>query len=131
MKASIQPGWHVYSKVQPRSAVAEPLKVVFNKNQKVALDGKTIELGKLEKTVDKSTKIAAHQYSNSLTVSQMVKLTKPGATTISGILTYQTCNDQRCLPSEDVEFSVPLHEHRLVYVIQIIGTQLECAIPFQ
>ena len=109
LKATIQPGWHVYSHIQPKDAIAQPLRIKFNRNPLAYSSGKAIELGKLEKYFDKETKVRANQYSNTLDVRQTVKVKGSHKTKFSGTLTYQTCNDERCLPPEDVEFEINLN----------------------
>lgn len=106
--ANIQPGWHVYSHIQPKKAVATPLSIKFNSGSGIRLEGKALEIGNLEKYNDESTGIMAYQYSNKLTVRQIIQI-KNVKGTVAGTLTYQTCNDERCLPPEDIEFDIKLH----------------------
>jgi thiol:disulfide interchange protein DsbD len=107
--ANIDPGWHVYSHVQPKKAVAVPLTIKFNPGEGTQLQGKALELGRLEKYHDESLGISAYQYSDKLVVRQTVKLKNPASKQLTGVLTYQTCNEVRCLPAEDVEFVVKLN----------------------
>ena len=44
-------------------------------------------------------------FENSVVFQQKIKL-KKAATTVKGKLEYMTCNDQKCLPPEDLDFSV-------------------------
>lgn len=106
--AIIDPGWHVYSHIQPKDAVAVPLTIKFNRGEGTQLQGKALEVGKLEKYNDESIGISAYQYSDKLVVRQLIKLKDPASKQITGILSYQTCNDVRCLPAEDIEFIVKL-----------------------
>ncbi|SKB34968.1 protein-disulfide reductase DsbD domain-containing protein [Daejeonella lutea] len=106
--ASIDPGWHIYSHVQPKKSVAERLAIKFTKGEGTHLEGNALEVGKLEKFSDESLGIYAYQYSDKLVVRQRVKLKNPASKQVSGVLRYQTCNDVRCLPAEDVDFVVKL-----------------------
>ena len=108
MVATIQHGWHLYSQTQPKDAIAEPTSFVFNKNPLVALDGKVKEIGNLEKFKDKELDISANQYSNKVTFVQRVKLRGKAKTNVTGKLTYQTCNDEKCLPAKTINLSVAL-----------------------
>jgi hypothetical protein len=108
MVASIQQGWHVYSQSQPKDAIAQPTTVVFNKNPLIELDGKLKEAGNLEKFKDKELDISANQYSNKVVFSQRVKMKGKAKTNVTGKLTYQTCNDEKCLPAKTINVSIPL-----------------------
>ena len=52
MKATIAPGWHLYSQTQPADAIAIPTEFVLNPNPLYILKGKIRELGKMEKYFD-------------------------------------------------------------------------------
>jgi hypothetical protein len=108
MIATIQHGWHVYSQNQPKDAIAEPTTVVFNKNPLIELDGKLKEAGNLEKFKDKELDISANQYSNKVVFSQRVKVKGKAKTNVTGKLTYQTCNDEKCLPAKTINLSIAL-----------------------
>src|SRR5438309_10710479 len=108
MVATIQPGWHLYSQVQPKDAIAEPTSFVFNKNPLVNLDGKVKEVGQMEKFKDEKLGVSANQYSNKVIFIQKVKLKGQAKTNLTGKLEYQTCNDQKCLPPKTVNVSVTL-----------------------
>ena len=105
-RASIQPGWHLYSQVQPDDAIAIPTGFSFHPNPVLVMDGKFKELGKLEKFHDKKLDLSANQYSNSVDFVQTVKLKANVKTNISGSVEFQTCNDEKCLPPKTVNFSV-------------------------
>jgi thiol:disulfide interchange protein DsbD len=108
MIATIQQGWHVYSQSQPKDAIAQPTTVVFNKNPLLELDGKLKESGNLEKFKDKDLDISANQYSNKVVFSQRVKVKGKAKTNVTGKLTYQTCNDEKCLPAKTINLSIAL-----------------------
>jgi Thiol:disulfide interchange protein DsbD, N-terminal len=108
MTATIEKGWHLYSQTQPKDAIAEPTSFNFNKNPLLVFDGKVKEVGKLEKYKDEQLGVAAHQYSNSVTFVQKVKLKGKAKTNVTGKLAYQTCNDKQCLPPKTVNISIAL-----------------------
>lgn len=108
MIASIQKGWHVYSQNQPKDAIAEPTSFAFNKNPLLSFDGDVKELGKLEKYKDEELDISANQYSNKVVFTQVVKVKGKAKTNVTGKLTYQTCNDEKCLPAKTINLSIPL-----------------------
>lgn len=106
--ATIQQGWHLYSQTQPKDAIAQPTSFVFNKNPLIELDGKVKEVGNLEKFKDKELDISANQYSNKVVFTQKVKLKGKAKTNVTGKLTYQTCDDVKCLPPKTVNMSIAL-----------------------
>ena len=108
MIATIQQGWHLYSQTQPKDAIAQPTSFVFNKNPLIELDGKVKEIGNLEKFKDKELDISANQYSNKVVFTQKVKLKGKAKTNVTGKLTYQTCDDVKCLPPKTVNLSIAL-----------------------
>lgn len=108
MTATIQDGWHLYSQVQPEDAIAIPTGFKINNNPLVQLDGKVKEIGKMEKFHDKKLDLSANQYSKSVNFVQVVKLRGSAKTNVSGSVTYQTCDDERCLPPKTVKFSIAL-----------------------
>ncbi|MGN6164942.1 MAG: protein-disulfide reductase DsbD domain-containing protein [Flavisolibacter sp.] len=109
MTATIQQGWHLYSQTQPEDAIAQPTSFDFNKNPLLDLNGKVKEVGKMEKYRDEKLDISANQYSNKVVFVQRVKMKGKAKTAITGKLEFQTCNDERCLPSKTVNFSIALH----------------------
>jgi thiol:disulfide interchange protein DsbD len=108
MIATIQQGWHLYSQTQPKDAIAQPTSFVFNRNPLIELDGKVKEIGNLEKFKDKELDISANQYSNKVVFTQKVKLKGKAKTNVTGKLTYQTCDDVKCLPPKTVNLSIAL-----------------------
>ncbi len=108
-KATIQNKWHLYSQTQPADAIVDPTSFVFNPNPLFSLEGKVGESGKMEKFTDKNLGISANQYSNTVTFTQKVKLKTKAKTNITGKVTYQTCDDQKCLPAKTVPFTIALN----------------------
>src|SRR5215204_4813025 len=109
LTATIQPGWHLYSQVQPDDAIAQPTSFTFNKNPLLDLDGKVKEVGKLEKYKDKTLDVSANQYSNKVVFVQRVKMKGKAKTNVTGKLEFQTCDDEKCLPPKTVNFSISLN----------------------
>ncbi|WP_121352085.1 protein-disulfide reductase DsbD domain-containing protein [Flavisolibacter nicotianae] len=108
MVATIQNGWHLYSQSQPKDAIAVPTTFEFSKNPLVQLDGKVKEAGKMERFTDKDLGVSANQYSKLVAFSQRVKLKGKAKSNVSGNVTYQTCDDKKCLPPKTVNFNIAL-----------------------
>ncbi|MCZ2459748.1 MAG: protein-disulfide reductase DsbD N-terminal domain-containing protein [Chitinophagales bacterium] len=109
LTATIQPGWHLYSQVQPEDAIAIPTGIKFNANPLIVLDKKVKEIGKMEKFHDEKLQLSANQYSGKVDFVQVVKLKASAKTNLSGSVEYQTCDDKKCLPPKTVNFSVAVH----------------------
>lgn len=105
-KATMQPGWHLYSQDQPEDAIAIPTGFTINNNPLLSLDGKIKEIGKLERFHDNTLDVSANQYSNSVDFVQVIKLKAAVKTNITGSVEYQTCNDEKCLPPKTINFNV-------------------------
>jgi hypothetical protein len=108
IKATIQNKWHLYSQKQPADAIAIPTSFKFSANPLLALDGKVLETGKLEKYTDKALGVSANQYSNTVVFTQKVKLKAKVKTKLTGSVEFQTCDDEKCLPPKTVNFAVTI-----------------------
>jgi thiol:disulfide interchange protein DsbD len=108
MTANIEPGWHLYSQVQPDDAIAEPTTFSFSKNPLLTIEGKIKEDGKMEKFHDAKLDVSANQYSKQVEFVQVVKIKGSAKTSVSGNVRYQTCNEEKCLPPKTVNFSIAL-----------------------
>jgi thiol:disulfide interchange protein DsbD len=108
MTANIQNGWHLYSQTQPKDAIAVPTSFQFSNNPLIQLDGNVKEAGKMEKFSDKDLGVSANQYSKMVMFSQKVKLRGKAKSNVSGNVTYQTCDNKKCLPPKTVSFNIAL-----------------------
>ena len=113
LTATMDEGWHIYSQTQPQEAIAEPTKIIFNKNPLLIISGKPKEIGTIQKYEDKQAGIVQYQYSFVEFVQQVTLKSNSKAdpshtlrTNISGTITYQACTDQMCLPPKTVSFSI-------------------------
>ena len=103
--AEIAKTWHVYAQDIPEGG---PIPTTFNfdKSDNYKLIDKTIEKGHLEEAYDPSFDMQLKWYSNKVTFVQKVNITE--TSTIKGFLTFMTCNDEMCLPPEDIDFEFNL-----------------------
>jgi thiol:disulfide interchange protein DsbD len=109
MTATMQAGWHLYSQTQPKDAIAQPTSFKFTNNPLLQLDGTIKETGKMEKFTDKELDVSANQYSNKVVFAQKVKLKGKAKSNVGGTVTYQTCDDKKCLPPKTVNFNIALN----------------------
>ncbi|MBI5915025.1 MAG: thioredoxin family protein [Bacteroidetes bacterium] len=107
--ANIESGWYVYS--QYLSSDDGPVKTsfTFNKGSHFSLVGKNIETSDHRKELNDPLfeNMLVIKFSDKVVFSQKVKVTdfsKP----IAGYLEFMTCNNERCLPPKEVDFSFEL-----------------------
>ena len=98
--------WHIYS--QDAGDGPQGTEIVFDKNPLVKTDGAVKEIGKLEKQYDPNFKSTLKFYSGKVDFVQAIKLKAAVATVAKGKITYMTCNDKKCLPPRDIDFSVKI-----------------------
>ena len=97
MKATIDPGWHVYSQFIKDGG---PVKTsfTFKPSADYTIDGATVEPKPVVR-MEKAFNMEIGYFENSVVFQQKVKL-KAGQTTVTGSLEYMTCNDQQCRSEE-------------------------------
>jgi DsbC/DsbD-like thiol-disulfide interchange protein len=105
IKAIIDPGWHTYSINQEPGG---PVKTSFNftPSGDYSLEGKMTEPKPVIK-FEKSFNMNVSYFEKEVIFQQRIKLKKPG-TIVRGTLNFMVCNDQKCLPPDNVEFSIPV-----------------------
>lgn len=108
LSASLDPGWHIYSQVQPPEAVAIPTYVSFDQSPDMTLSGKPKEIGDKEKYDDQNSGIIQYQYENSMDLVQAVHLKTRQRTTLKGTINYQVCTDEKCLPPKTIPFTITI-----------------------
>jgi thiol:disulfide interchange protein DsbD len=106
LKATIEDGWHIYSQDVKDGG---PIKTsfTFTPSSAYSLVGKTIEPTPTTKFED-AFKMNVSYFEKSVIFQQKIKLKSANASVVKGKLEYMTCNNKKCLPPEDVDFSVPL-----------------------
>jgi len=105
-KATIDDGWHLYSQFIKDGG---PIKTSFNFDTINAIDllGKVEERGELEQDYDPNFEMELKWFSHEVEFVQKVKLNTEGAVA-KGWLEFMTCDDQRCLPPESIDFEFVL-----------------------
>jgi hypothetical protein len=103
MKATIDPGWHIYSQYVKDGG---PVKTsfIFTLGKDYTLSGTTAE----PKPISRMEKVFGMEvgfFEKSVVFQQKIRL-KKGQVNVEGKLEYMTCNDQKCLPPDDLDFSI-------------------------
>ncbi|WP_294220504.1 cytochrome c biogenesis protein CcdA [uncultured Chryseobacterium sp.] len=104
LNATIENGWHIYSKDLPEDTGIPTDYKVSGKN--IELIGKFTETGKKHEEFSEAFGGKIVYYSNAAGFKQKFKLkdgTKPGD--VVAEITYQTCDDRVCLAPNTVEFN--------------------------
>ena len=108
LKANIQPGWHIYSLNVKKGG---PTKTSFNfaPAKNYTLVGKTVEPSPKIK-FEKSFKMNVGYFENEVVFQQKIKLKSTAPADIKGSLEYAVCNNMKCLPPEELNFTVALNK---------------------
>lgn len=105
LKADIAPGWHVYSQFIKEGGPI-PTSFKFDPSPDFQLAGKVLDSPKALSGFDKNFNMEIFWHENEVIFKQRVKLKQP--TTITGELEFMVCNDHKCLPPTEEEFSIPV-----------------------
>lgn len=108
LKAKIDKGFHVYSQDVNPDVGPIPTSFTFNPDKNYTLSGKTGE-GKPFEEFDPNFGIPLKYFSDEATFTQKIKLNTDKKFDITGIATYMVCDDKRCFPPEDLEFSITVN----------------------
>lgn len=108
LKATIQDGWHLYAQQQPENFIGSPTTIKFNNHPLLVFDGKTKEVGELEKKKEVSLDVESWQYNNEVDFVQRVTLKSKAKTNVNGSIGFQVCTNQMCLQPTVVNFTVAL-----------------------
>jgi thiol:disulfide interchange protein DsbD len=105
LKATMDKGWHIYSQKIPSGG---PVKTTFtfNPSKTYTLSGATSEPKPIRK-FEKTFGIEVSYFEGEVIFQQKIRL-KSAAATVTGMLEYMTCNDLKCIPPEEVKFSIPV-----------------------
>ena len=105
IKATIDDNWHIYSINQKDGG---PIKTSFDfdKSKFYELAGSVAEPKPLTR-FEKTFKMDVNYFEKAVIFKQSIKL-KATSTTVKGKVSFMTCNDQKCLPPDEVEFTIPI-----------------------
>lgn len=103
-EASMDEGWHLYSMNLPDGDGPVPTEFVIESTEGLSLIGKPEEIGDLKTEYDPNFMMDLSFFSNKV---QLVQRVKPAnADLIKGYVYFMTCDDERCLPPEEVRFEL-------------------------
>jgi len=104
--ATIDKGWNIYSQhTDPSGPV--PTSINFEENANLEIIGDAVETGKKKEAFDELFGVNVIKFGGEVVFTQKVK-TKGGANEIKGYLEFMSCDDEKCLPPKEVDFTIPL-----------------------
>ncbi|MCF6342865.1 MAG: thioredoxin family protein [Bacteroidales bacterium] len=103
--ASIENKWHLYSQDIPMAPPATTF--TFEQSDDFELIGKVVEESKVIEEFDPNFDMVLKYFSFEAVFKQKVKLLSEGAV-VTGSLNFMCCDDTKCLPPADVEYSFEL-----------------------
>jgi DsbC/DsbD-like thiol-disulfide interchange protein len=106
LRATIQDGWHIYS-LDVKDGGPIKTSFTFDPSKEYSPEGKPTEPTPVTR-YEKAFSMNVSFFEKSVTFQQKIKLKSANASVVKGKLEYMTCNDQKCLPPEDLDFSIPL-----------------------
>jgi len=106
LKATIDDGWHIYS-LNLKDGGPIKTSFTFPASKDYIIVGKPSEPTPISK-YESSFKMDVSYFEKSVIFQQKIKLKTAGATVVKGSLEYMTCNDHKCLPPDDIDFSIPI-----------------------
>lgn len=105
LKATIEDTWHVYATELPSDEGPIATSFSFEKGSNYKLDGEFIEPPYITK-FDPNFDMDLNFHDGEVEFLQRIKVKPEDAVVVKGMLTYMTCNDERCLPPEDIDFAI-------------------------
>jgi len=105
--ADIEKHWHLYSQHLPEGGPI-PTSFTFEPSESYQLLGEVEEVSDAENKYDASFDMELKMFSNEAVFKQRIRLLSGGEATLKGSLEYMCCDDERCLPPKEEEFSFTL-----------------------
>ncbi|KPK84536.1 MAG: hypothetical protein AMS27_09610 [Bacteroides sp. SM23_62_1] len=105
--ARIEDNWHLYSQDLPEGGPI-PTSFTFIASDNYTRAGDVKEITRPEVKHDPSFDLDLKMFSHEAEFRQTVMIMAEGAFSLSGTIEYMTCDDQRCLPPTEEEFTFTL-----------------------
>ncbi|MBI1226180.1 MAG: thioredoxin fold domain-containing protein [Bacteroidetes bacterium] len=107
--ATLEDGWYIYSQYLESEDGPIATSFTYDKGSYFSLVGKNIETSSHRKELNDPLFDNMHviKFAEKVSFTQKVKVTD-FAKPITGYLTFMTCNNERCLPPSDIDFSFQL-----------------------
>ncbi len=110
--AKIDKGWTIYSQYTSDDGPV-PTEITYEEKSGIELIGKSIESGAKKEGIDPYFDVHVIKYlsGKSFIIEQKIRV-KDASKPISGYITYMSCDDEKCLPptDEDFSFKIPVEK---------------------
>jgi thiol:disulfide interchange protein DsbD len=106
LKATIDAGWHIYSQHMKDGGPVKTT-ITFDPTKTYTLVGQPQEPAPITR-LEKVFGMEVSYFANSVIFQQKVKLTGKGPVAVQGKLEFMVCNDEKCLPPDEVTFRIPV-----------------------
>lgn len=104
-KATIEDKWHLYGMNIPKNG-PRPTRIVYETITNAEKDGDIVAKSKLLEVFDKSFDMNLSWYANEAVFVQKIKFKDVDQVKIEGYVEFMACDDERCLPPVQDEFSL-------------------------
>lgn len=110
--ATLDAGWHIYSQhLSPDGPL--PTTFTFQPSPDYSLAGAVHEKSTPLKSYDETFLMDIVWFEGTVVFTQNVKL-HTSSTSIQGRIAFMVCNDEMCLPPDEVTFSIPVQQYESV-----------------
>jgi thiol:disulfide interchange protein DsbD len=104
-KAKIDDKWHLYGLKLP-SGGPRPTRFVYETMENAQKSGEVFSTSKLLEVYDKNFSMNLSWYAKEAVFIQKITFTDASKIRIEGYVQYMACDDERCLPPSEDEFSI-------------------------
>jgi len=105
--AEVIEGWSIYSQhTDPSGPI--PTSFIFEENENIELIGDTEETGNRKEAFDDLFGVNVIKFNGTVTFTQKIKV-KNGNANVTGFLEFMCCDEEKCLPPKEVDFSFSLN----------------------
>jgi len=108
IKATLEKDWHIYAMFLPSQDGPIPTTITFNPSENYELVGSTTE-GKYKTEFDPNFNMDLNFHENIAIFTQVIKIKNSNPFKITGLIESMVCNNERCLPPEEVEFDFSIN----------------------
>jgi len=103
--ATIEEDWHVYASELPSEMGPIPTSVTLDESNDFEVTGK-LSGGPFKTEYDPNFEMDLNFYDEEVTFRLPIKYSSPDDFEVKGYLTFMTCNDEMCLPPEDLDIEL-------------------------
>lgn len=104
-KVTMVTNWHIYAANLPKGAFSIPTKIALNKTKDFEVVGKVTE-PKPHFEHDEEADEDIYTHSGTVLLKQKINILTDKDFKVSGVFSFQTCDDTHCLPPHEAPFTV-------------------------